>query len=190
MYKRISYLFFCLICALPSTGFSQESSQPVEPGYTLLPGDILEIAVWQEPELQREVLVRPDGRISFFLVGDVLAVGRTVPSLRASLEDALERYIPEAVVSVSVSSIDGNRIYVIGQVQDPGSFVVNPRVDVIQALSLAGGMTPFAAVNDVIILRREDGVQKSLGFRYGEVEKGRNLEQNIELKPGDIVIVP
>ena len=159
-----------LFCAIGSVAHSQDAAQPESEGYTLLPGDELEISVWQEPDLQREVLVRPDGRISFPLVGDVPVVGRTVPQLQKYLEQALIRYIPEVVVSVSVISVNGNRIYVIGQVRDPGSFVVNPRVDVVQALALAGGMTAFASVNDVQILRRRNGVQQSRRFRYGEVE--------------------
>jgi len=179
-----------MVSVIPLTVFSQNTGEPDPIGYKVLPGDELEISVWQEEELQRSIIVRPDGRFSFPLVGDVVAIGKTVPELQATLEKALISYIPDISVLVSVTNVYGNRIYVIGQINDPGSFVVNPRVDVVQALSLAGGLTPFAAANDIIILRRENGVQRSIGFRYGDVEKGRNLEQNVLLEPGDIVVVP
>lgn len=169
---------------------AQMPGGPVLGDYTLLPGDTLEITVWQEPDLQREVLIRPDGRFSFPLAGDVLAVGKTVPEVQQTLLHMLQRYIPEAVVTVTVISVDGNKIYVIGQVKNPGAFIVNPRVDVVQALAMAGGMTAFAAVNDVIILRRKNGRESALRFRYGQIEKGRNLEQNFLLEPGDVIIVP
>jgi len=169
---------------------AQDISQSTGPDYELLPGDRLQISAWQEEELQREVLVRPDGWFSFPLSGEVRALGRTVSQIEAELTDRLKRYIPEVVLTVSVVGIEGNRIYVLGQVNRPGSFVVNPRVDVTQALSLAGGMTPFASVNDIRILRRKSGRQIALVFSYGDIEKGRKLEQNIQLEPGDVVIVP
>ena len=159
--------------------------------YYVLPGDILEVSVWKEEDLQRQVLVRPDGRFSFPLVGDVDAAGKTVEQLRQQLTERLTKFIPDLTVTVTVTSVDGNRIYVIGQVSRPGSFVVNPRVDVMQALSMAGGTTAFAALNDIIILRRSgDGSQQAIRFEYQDVERGRALEQNIILHSGDIVVVP
>ena len=158
--------------------------------YTINPGDLLEISVWKEPDLQREVLVRPDGAFSFPLSGDITAVGRTVEAVRQELTTRLETFIPDLVVTVTVAEINGNKIYVIGQVNTPGQFVVNPRVDVLQALSIAGGMTPFAALNDIKILRRRDGVQTILRFRYSDILKGQNLEQNVLLEVGDVVLVP
>ena len=169
---------------------AQEQDQSLEPSYTLLPGDTLEISVWQEPELQRTVLIRPDGWFSFPLSGDVRAKGRTVAQIEDELTENLRRYIPEVVLTVSVTGIGGNKVYVLGQVNRPGVFIVNPRVDVAQALSMAGGMTPFAAVNDILVLRREGGEQTSFQFAYGDIEQGDNLEQNIVLQPGDVVIVP
>lgn len=162
-----------------------------EEKYFVQPGDILEVSVWKEEDLRRDALVRPDGRFSFPLVGDVNANGRTVEELRSEIARALERYIPDPVVTVTVKSILGNKIYVVGQVNTPGAFVVNPRVDVMQALTLAGGTTPFASLNGIVILRRAaDGTQRAIPFAYKDVERGRALQQNILLSSGDIVVVP
>lgn len=158
--------------------------------YEVQPGDLLEISVWKEPELQREVLVRPDGAFSFPLSGQIDARNKTVEDLRLEITERLSRYIPDLVVTVSVVEINGNKVYVIGQVNEPGVFVVNPRVDVMQALSMAGGTTPFADVNDIKILRRQGDAQSALRFRYDDVVRGRSLEQNIVLESGDVVVVP
>ena len=168
---------------------AQDSDQPREP-YTINPGDLLEISVWKELDLQRQVLVRPDGAFSFPLSGDIVAEGRTVEDVRQELTRRLATYIPDLVVTVTVAEINGNKIYVIGQVKTPGVFVVNPRVDVIQALSIAGGMTPFAQVNNIKILRRRGSQQRILKFRYSDIIKGDNLEQNVLLEVGDVVLVP
>lgn len=181
-----SVLFF----GLPALGQAQTAEGPVASSYPIQPGDLLEVSVWREDYLEREVLVQPDGMIAFPLAGDVRAAGRTISDLREDLARALSRYIPEPVVTVSVKEIRGNRIYVIGQVQRPGQFVMNPTMDVMQALALAGGTTPFAALNDIKILRRSGPRQTVIDFRYGDVEKGRNLEQNIVLQSGDVIVVP
>ena len=160
------------------------------PGYKVQPGDILEISVWKEEDLNQEVLVRPDGGLSFPLAGEMNALGKTVEQLRAEIVERLSRFIPDLVVTVSVRQILGNKIYVIGQVNRPGDYVVNPQVDVMQALSMAGGTTAFASLKDIAVLRRTGSRQVRLEFRYDEVLKGRNLEQNIVLESGDIVVVP
>jgi len=168
---------------------AQEDNKPREP-YTINPGDLLEISVWKEPDLQREVLVRPDGAFSFPLSGDITAEGRTVETVRQELTRRLGSFIPDLVVTVTVAEINGNKIFVIGQVRTPGQFVVNPRVDVLQALSIAGGMTPFAELNDIKIIRRQNGKQTILPFRYNDIVKGQKLEQNVLLEVGDVVLVP
>ena len=168
---------------------AQEDKQPRAP-YTINPGDLLEISVWKELDLQRQVLVRPDGAFSFPLCGDIVAEGRTVEDIRQELTFRLQTYIPNLVVTVTVAEIHGNKIYVIGQVRTPGVFIVNPRVDVIQALSIAGGLTPFAQQNNIKILRRRNGKQTILNFRYGDIVKGQNLAQNTLLEVGDVVLVP
>jgi polysaccharide export outer membrane protein len=146
--------------------------------------------VWREPELTQQVLVRPDGGFSFPLAGEISAVGKTVEELRRELVERLARYIPDLVVTVAVLEIRGNKIYVIGQVNQPGEFIVNPRVDVIQALSLAGGTTAFASPSEIFVLRRDNGEQRRLAFNYSAVLRGRDLEQNVLLRSGDVVVVP
>jgi polysaccharide export outer membrane protein len=161
-----------------------------EAGYMVKPGDGLEISVWKEPDLQGPVLVTPDGSFSFPLVGQVDARGKTVTDLQQVITERLAKFISDPVVTVSVREIRGNKVYVIGQVNRPGEFIVNPRVDVMQALSMAGGTTAFAALDDIRILRRAGTKQESLEFDYNAVARGKALEQNIELRAGDIVVVP
>ena len=158
--------------------------------YLIQPGDLLEVSVWKEDYLEREVSVQPDGMISFPLAGVLRAAGGDVTQLQEKVAQRLSRFIPDAVVTVSIKEIRGNRIYVIGQVKRPGHFIMNPTVDVVQALALAGGTTPFAALNDIKILRRSGDQLTAIKFRYGDVEKGRNLQQNIILQSGDVIIVP
>jgi polysaccharide export outer membrane protein len=158
--------------------------------YLIGPEDVLEISVWKEEGLEREVLVRPDGKLSFPLAGDVQAAGRTPEKVQAEITERIKRYIPDPVVTVTVKTIGGNKIYVIGEVKNPGSYVIGRYVDVIQALTLAGGLTPFASENSIKVLRREGTKELVVSFEYAEVKKGRKLEQNIFLKGGDVVVVP
>jgi len=166
-------------------------AQAQETPYTVKPGDTLQVAVWKEPELHGEVLVTPDGTFSFPLVGQIDAKSKTVSDLQKTIVQRLAKYISDPVVTVSVKEIKGNKIFVIGQVTKPGEFIVNPRVDVMQALSMAGGTTPFASLGNIMILRRNGGgTQQAFSFDYTGVAKGRHLDQNIELQSGDIVVVP
>ena len=158
--------------------------------YTVQPGDILKVSVWKEPQLQDPILIRPDGGFSFPLVGEVDGRGKTVAQLQVIMTQRLSKYISDPVVSVSVTEIHGNKVYVIGQVAKPGEFIVNPRVDVMQALSMAGGMTAFASLSNIIILRRNGTTQTALRFDYTDVAKGKKLDDNIQLQSGDVVVVP
>jgi polysaccharide export outer membrane protein len=160
------------------------------PPYTIQPGDTLTVSVWNEKELQADVLVRPDGGLSFPLAGDIQASGRTVDDVRKLIETGLKHYIPSPAVSVAVKQIGGNFIYIIGKVNRPGQFSFSKPLDVMQALALAGGTTSFAAVDDIRILRRDAAGLSTLEFHYKDVEKGRNLEQVILLRSGDTVVVP
>jgi polysaccharide export outer membrane protein len=176
----------------PQSGaHTRPAPPPVEAfSYRIQPGDVLTISVWKEKDLQSEVLVRPDGGLSFPLAGTLHADGKTVDELQTMLEERLRKFVPDALVTVSVKEIGGNRIYVIGKVNRPGEFPFSRPLDVMQALSLAGGATPYAALNDIQVLRRESRKQIAIPFRYGAVERGRDLEQNIELQSGDTVVVP
>jgi polysaccharide export outer membrane protein len=161
-----------------------------DPNYTVKPGDTLSISVWKEPDLQKETLVRPDGSFSFPLVGEVDAKGKTVADLNKFVSQKLAKFISDPVVTVSIQEIKGNKVYVIGQVNKPGEFIMNPSVDVMQVLSMAGGTTPFASLGDIVILRRTPTGKQSLPFRYNDVVKGRRMDQNIDLQAGDVVVVP
>lgn len=163
--------------------------------YEIGPEDLLEVSVWKEKDLQREVLVRPDGWLTFPLVGNIRAKGRTALDVQEEITHRLRKYIPDPVVTVSIKKVAGYKIYVIGKVNKPGEYVVGRYVDVLQALTLAGGLTPFAAEADIRVLRKqeaEDGTVKEtvIPFDYADVKKGRGLQQNIFLKSGDVVVVP
>jgi polysaccharide biosynthesis/export protein len=159
-------------------------------GYKLQPGDLLQVVVWKETDLQSEVLIRPDGGISFPLAGDLQAAGRTTDELRGALEVRVRKLIPDAVVTVAVKTASGNRVFVIGKVNRPGDFALLRPIDVMQALSLAGGATPFADTDKIRVLHRDSSRQTSTRFRYSDVTRGRNLDQNILLQSGDTVVVP
>jgi len=158
--------------------------------YKIQPGDILMVSVWKEEDMTQEVIVRPDGQITFPLVGEAKAAGNSVEDLRLLISEGLKKYIPDPVVTVSVRQLTGNTVYVIGKVNRPGVFPIVRNVDVMQALSFAGGTSTYAALNDIKILRRENGKLRAMSFKYAEVEKGKRLEQNIVLQPGDVVVVP
>jgi polysaccharide export outer membrane protein len=185
----------CLVCgsasgAEPAAGAAAGADAAARPGYLIQPGDVLQVAVWKETDLTAEVLVRPDGGISFPLAGELPAAGHTVADLTAMLEQRIRKLEPDAVVTVVVKTASGNRVYVIGKVNRPGEFPLIGQIDVMQALSLAGGATPFADTNGIRILRRDGKRQSSIAFRYNDVERGRKLEQNILLQSGDTVVVP
>ncbi len=152
--------------------------------------DVLEISVWHEDTLKREVLVRPDGGISYPLIGDVQVAGKTIHEIRDEITKRLDKFIPDPAVSVTVLKTGSQRVYVIGKVNKPGEFPVGRYVDVLQALSMAGGLTPFADSNNIRVMRRDGGQQVVLPFEYGAVVRGQKLEENIELRSGDVVVVP
>ncbi len=171
--------------AMPASLVSQ-----LEPGYRLGAEDVLLVSVWKDEQLTREVVVRPDGMFSFPLVGDIQAENQTVEDIRGELVKRLTKYIPNPNVSVAVTKVASYKVYVVGRVNKPGEYVIGHYTDVLQALSLAGGLTPFAGENDIKVMRRVRGGQQAIPFRYGDIRKGRDLEQNILLQRGDVVMVP
>ena len=159
--------------------------------YRLHAGDTLDVSVWKETELQRPtVVIAPDGRFSFPLVGQVLAAGRTLTEVRQELVIKLMKYIPDPVVTVGIIGVAGNTVYVIGQVNKPGAFVMNPALNVLQALSLAGGGTAYARMDSIIVIRGSQAAQRVLPFRFSQVSGGKDLAQNVVLESGDVVLVP
>lgn len=174
----------------PAAVSGDPATVPGSEGYLIGPEDLLFISVWQEPELQREVRVRPDGGISFPLAGNVDVAGKTTQEVTDIITERVQKYIPAAVVTVSVEEVAGYNIFVIGQVNQPGKYTLGRYVDVVQALTLAGGLTPFANSDDITIRRRVDGREIVLPFDYGAVQAGENPEQNVVLRSGDTVVVP
>jgi polysaccharide biosynthesis/export protein len=176
-----------IAAALPN---GNEPPPVVEGSYLLGPEDVIKISVWKDEHLTQEVVVRPDGMISFPLVGDIPAAGRTIEDVRLELVKRINKFVPNPHVSVMATKILSNKIYVIGRVNKPGEYLVGHYTDVLQALTLAGGLTPFAGENDIRIMRRSRGEQIVFQFRYGDIRKGKELGQNIILERGDVVVVP
>jgi polysaccharide export outer membrane protein len=165
--------------------------QAAAAGYRLNPGDMIRISVWKEEELAREAIVQPDGSVSFPLVGQVPAAGRTPAELQAEIVKGIEKYIPDAVVTVELVQAKGNRVYVIGEVNRPGEYQLDRPISIVQAISLAGGFSPFADQDEIRILRTtQGGGETSFVFDYDEIADGKDLSKNITLEPGDTVIVP
>lgn len=184
---KLASVILCLLAAL-TAGQARAAEEGV---YKLNAGDVLVITVWKEPDLSRETLVRPDGKINFPLVGDVMAAGNSPEDVQAAIIERMQLYIPDASVTVAVKAVNGNKVYVLGKVARPGEYVVTRELDVMQALALAGGLNSFAAESKIKILRRQaDGTQEAIGFDYGDVREGRKLETNIILMSGDVVVVP
>jgi polysaccharide biosynthesis/export protein len=161
------------------------------PDYKVHPGDKLIVGVYDDPKLlPQEITVTPDGKISYPMVGVLIAGGKTVEQIRTELEARLKKYISDPIATVIVTDVKGNVVYVIGQVTKPGAMTMNPTINVLQALSIAGGGNPYAKLDGTIIIRNSGGTQRVFPFRYGQVASGKDLQQNIELESGDIVVVP
>ncbi len=159
------------------------------PDYVIGANDNLHISVWKEPDLTTSLPVRPDGKISLPLLNDVLAAGLTPMQLADSITEKLKKYIADPRVTVVVTAMNSQRIYVVGEVTHTGAMPLFPNMTVLQALSSAG-FTQFANLKGIYVLRTQNGKQTKLPFNYKEVVKGRNTQQNIVLKPGDQVVVP
>jgi len=183
-YLLFLFLFILEVCS--SAVASEEQFAP----YLMGAEDVLEISVWKEEGLQKEILVRPDGAISFPLVGDILVEGKSIEQLRIELTEKLGDFIANPVVNVSVLNVGSNQIYVIGKVNNPGVFAAGSYLDTMQALSLAGGMTPFADTGKIKIFRRIEGKMTAINFDYNDYIKGKRLSENIILMNGDVVAVP
>lgn len=170
--------------------FSASLNAQAETAYSIQPGDVVEVSVWHEIDLQKELLVRPDGFITLPLVGELAVGAKTVQEVQVVLAERLQRFIPDPVVTVGIKQPLGNKIYVIGKVNRPGEFVLNRDVDVMQALSMAAGTAKFADLTEIIVLRRRGEAQSVFKFNYEEIQIGENLGQNIMLRSGDVVVVP
>lgn len=169
----------------------QTSTLPASPTYIISPGDVLDISVWKEPDISfRGLPVRPDGKISLPLINDVQAAGLTATQLSVSITQKLKKFIEDPQVTVVVAAVNSQHYYVLGEVLHAGVFPLLPGITVLQALSAAGGFTQFANTKKIYILRSLNGEQHKMPFNYKDVVEGKNLQENIELKPGDTIIVP
>lgn len=159
------------------------------PRFELGPEDVLEISVWKDEALTRQVMVRPDGKISFPLIGDIQVSGLNVEELRQRVQKKLQKYVPDAPVSVLLVKIASPKIYIIGKVNRPGVFIMGQPLSITQALAMAGGVTLFAG-DEVLIIRSENGQQKTIVVNFEKIADGKNLSENIFLKPDDTIIIP
>jgi polysaccharide biosynthesis/export protein len=174
----------------PSSGASASLPQ-LDHDYVIGPADDLEVSVWKDPDLSaREVAVRPDGKISLPLLGDIRAQGLTPNQLAANITERLHKYLSDPRVNVSVKAVNSQRYYVLGEVAHTGSFPLLTNMTVLQALSTAGGLSQFAKAKHIYVLRNENGQQVKLPFNYKNVVKGQHVEQNVVLKAGDTIMVP
>jgi polysaccharide export outer membrane protein len=161
-----------------------------DPSYVIGPEDVLDINVWKEPDMTRVVPVRPDGKISLPLINDVQAAGSTPQQLATDVTNKLRKFLTEPQVTVIVTAINSQRVFVVGEVLRAGAFPLIPGMTVLQALASAGGFTTFADVKKIHVMRLVNGKHTELPFNYREVLKGDNPDQNIKLEPGDTVVVP
>lgn len=188
----MKYFVFLLIAFLanPLLSIADDKSKPIVSDlYKLSPGDVLEVSVWKEPDLLKQVIIAPDGTISLPLVETITAAGKTIVELKQIIAEKLNNYIADPAVTVALIKNDGNIFFVIGKVNKPGPIVANRHIDVLQALSLAGGLTVFAKESSIYVQRRVGNEIKLFPFDYDDVLDGDNLEQNIVLEPGDTVTV-
>jgi polysaccharide biosynthesis/export protein len=192
-------LFVLLTCA--SSGEAQTASAntataasavPVLPpgDYTIGPDDILTIVFWKEKDMSSDVAVRPDGRISLPLLNDVDAAGLTPEQLRVKLAAAADKFLEEPTVTVVVKQINSRKVFITGQVPKPGPYPLTGPTNVVQLIAMAGGVLEYADSENIVIMRTVNGKPMSYEFNYKDVAKRKNLGQNIELKPGDTIIVP
>ncbi len=183
----------CLVMVLVAmAGLAEAAETAAWPSadYIIGPGDVLDISVWKDEALTKLVTVLPDGRISFPLIGEVTAGGKTLAQLSRELKGKLSRYVPDLDLSVIVYQVNSMMVYVVGRVNNPGRFVMNSNVNVLQALAMAGGLNPFAKRSKIKIFRNQGSQTKIFDFDFDDVSKGEMLEQNIMLKRGDVIVVP
>ena len=186
--KKALNLFILILALIPCA--TPRSTYAADDTFVVLPGDVLQISVWKEEGLDREVIVLPDGTVTFPLAGTIKVDGLTPVAVQDMVKDKLAKLIPDASVSVAVKAALGHSVNVIGQVAKPGEIVISHNLSAMQALSQAGGLTPYASESHIIILRREDGKETSIDFPYDDISDGDDLDKDITLNPGDVVVVP
>lgn len=203
---RFWLLAGALACA-PAAAFAQSATGPaaapepapasnggagvdVPPAYVIGPGDVLGVVFWRQPELSGDVAVRPDGKITLPLINEVDAAGLTPEALRQRVTEAAKKFVTDPTATVVVRQINSRRVFITGMVAKPGPYPLYQSTTVLQLIATAGGVLEFADASNIVIVRQEGDRQMTFEFNYKDVSKRKNLWQNIELKPGDTVIVP
>ncbi len=196
LFSIVLILFFYL----PQTTFSQENSATsvqhagslaAKDAYRIGSGDILEITTWKEPDFSREeILVRIDGKISFPLLNDIQAAGRTPIQIKNDIEKKLKEYVTNPVVTVSVRSPGSKKFYILGEIARTGEYNIVKNLTVIQAFALAGGFTEWAAKKEIILFRTENGKEKIIRINYRDIIKGKDFKNNLMIRADDTIIVP
>lgn len=193
---RIIFFALCLMLVDMNAGVAIAADKGVaiaadKPDvYRLHQGDKVLISVWREETLQKEVVVLPDGSVTFPLIGRVEVAGLSTPEVEQSITAKLKKYFPEPIVTVVIAGIDGNRAFVMGKVMHPGPLVLNGPVSVLQAISMAGGFDKFADESSIKVIRTKPEGQEILPVSYKDIISGRNISTNILLKAGDTLVVP
>jgi len=175
--------------ARPPAGTPASAATP--PDYVIGPNDVLTLVFWRDKDMSGDVSVRPDGKISVPLVNDVQAAGLTPDQLRQQLTTAAAKYLQDPTVTVVVKEINSRKVFITGQVSKPGPYALSGPMTVLQLIAMAGGLLEYANAKNIVIMRTDErGRSVSFLFNYKDVTRRKNVTQNIELKPGDTVIVP
>jgi polysaccharide biosynthesis/export protein len=197
--KKLIVIAVMLACSVSMWSQTKTSDQPApppkaatdDPSYSIGPEDVISVSVWKEPDFSNTAVpVRPDGMVSLPLLGDVQAAGKTPSQLSEDITVKLKKYIEEPRVTVVVTGMNSRRVFILGEVNHPGPTGMSANMTVLQAISAAGGPTAYANTKKIAVLRTEQGKQSKYLFNYKEVIKGNNQDQNIQLKPGDTIVVP
>ena len=188
--RRTSFWVSTLLTILILVSEASAQAPAQDSSYRIGPNDILNIFVWKEAELTRDVTVMPDGKITYPLIGEITAQGLTASELKKAIADRLQNFVTAPEVTVVVKESRSQVVYAIGKLTRPGPIALAPGMTEMQALSAAGGFTEWADTKNILIVRREGGKETQLRFNYKEFTSGEKLEQNILLKPGDTVVVP
>jgi polysaccharide biosynthesis/export protein len=179
-----------MVAAGASHAFAQGKSVHTPPGYVIGPLDVVGVLFWKDEDLSAEVVVRPDGKISLPLLNEIEAGGLTPEQLRLRVLESARRFVEDPTVSIVVKQINSRNVYIMGEVLKPGTYPLGGPTSVLQLIAVGGGMTEFAARDEIVVMRTVDGQTVRHRVKYNEVLKGKNLEQNLLLQPGDTVVVP
>lgn len=188
--QRMRPFVFCALLLFLICPAGELLAEPSSPSYLIGPSDVLRVFIWKEAELTQDLTVMPDGRITFPLIGEIEAEGRTVTELKKTIEEKLKKYVTAPEVTVIVMASNSRHIFTIGRVTRPGPYPLGAGMTVLQALSIAGGLADWAEERNIKIVRRENGKEIQLPFNYKEFISGKNVEQNILLRPSDTIVVP